>query len=122
MQITIIFYGIVTAVDSVYEVELPGEVRQVLNAFSITFTFGISYVSTPLECLGLHDYLSTLRFWTVLPAVLVLVIVLLSLGVLLCQRKHCTLTSLVELSLPPALKVLFLLYPVVTNAAFSASN
>ena len=119
-QVLIVFYQIATKVDSVYEVELPAAVKQMLNSFSITFSFGISYTATPLECLGLHGYLSTLLFWMVLPAVFVLVIVVFALGVLCCQRKKCTLRSLVELSMPSILRVLFLVYPLVTNTAFAA--
>ena len=115
----IVFYQIATKVDSVYEVELPADVKQMLNSLSITFSFGISYAATPLECLDLHGYLSTLLFWMVLPVAFVLLIMLISLGLMLCKRK-CTLTSLVELSLPPTLRVLFLLYPIVTNTAFAA--
>ena len=72
-QITMVFYQIATKVDSVYAVELPLAVKQLLNAFSVSFSFGISYTSTPLECLGLHGYRITLLFWMILPLVLVLI-------------------------------------------------
>ena len=91
-----------------------------LNSFSIAFSFGLSITSTPLECLGLHGYVSTLLFWMLLPIVLVLLIVLLSLGVTLCRRK-CSLAALVEASLPWILRVLFLLFPIIANTAFDAS-
>ena len=62
VQVTRSFYQIATAVDSVYEVELPAAVKQLLGAFRIAFSFGISYTTTPLACLGLEGYLNTLIF------------------------------------------------------------
>ena len=118
-QIMMVFYQIATKVNSVYEVELPAAVKQLLNAFSVSFSFGISYTSTPLECLGLHGYRSTLLFWMILPLLLVLIILLASLGVTLVRRK-CTLAAFVEVSLPNVLRVLFVVYPLVTNTAFEA--
>ena len=111
-----VFYQIATKLNPVYEVELPAAVKQLLNAFSVSLSFGISY---PLECLGLHGYRSTLLFWMILPLVLVLIVLLASLGVTLVRRK-CTLAAFVEVSLPNVLRVLFVVYPLVTNKAFEA--
>ena len=118
-QIMMVFYQIATKVNSVYEVELPAAVKQLLNAFSVSFSFGISYTSTPLECLGLHGYRSTLLFWMILPLVLVIIILLASLGITLVRGK-CTLAAFVQVSLPNVLRVLFVVYPLVTNKAFEA--
>lgn len=63
-QIIITFYAIATQVDSVYEVVLPAAVKQLITSFSVVVSFGISYTSPSLECLGLHGYLSTLLFCT----------------------------------------------------------
>ena len=118
-QIIFVVYQIATKVHDVYQVELPATVMQTLNAFSVSFSFGITYTSTPLECLGLHGYRSTLLFWMILPLVLVLIILLASLGVTLVRRE-CTLAAFIEMSLPNVLRVLFVVYPLVTNAAFQA--
>ena len=56
----------------VYSVELPPEVRQLIDRFSFTVSFGISFASTPLECLGLGDYFDQLLIWLVSPLALVL--------------------------------------------------
>ena len=66
-----------------------------------------------------HGYRSTLLFWMILPLVLVLIVLLASLGVTLVRRK-CTLAAFVEVSLPNVLRVLFVVYPLVTNKAFEA--
>ena len=116
-QIIMIFYQIATKVDTVYEVEMPPAVKQLLNSFSIAFSLGITYTATPLECLGVEGYLNTLLFYMILPIALVLVILVISLGVILGQRK-CSFASLVETSLPWMLRCLFVLYPLVTNTAF----
>ena len=102
-----------------YEVELPVAVKQLLDSFSVAFSFGISYTLTPLECLGLHTYQSTLLFWMLLPIALVLIILLVSLGIMIGQRER-TLASFVEVSLPSVLRALFIIYPLVTNTAFQA--
>ena len=54
-----------------------------------------------------------------MPLGLVLVILLAAFGVMLVQCKR-TLASFVELALPNVLRVFFVLYPLVTNAAFEA--
>ena len=120
VQIVLVFYQITTKIDSVYEVSLPAAVKHLVNSLSFTFSFGLSYTSTPLACLGLHGYLSKLLFWMLLPPFLVLVILLLSLGFTVCRRR-CSLAALVEVSLPWILRVLFLIYPTVTNTAFEVS-
>ena len=96
---------------------MPPTVTQLLNSFSITFSLGITYTATPLACLGVEGYLNTLLFYMILPIALVLVILIISLGVILGQRK-CSFASLVETSLPWMLRCLFVLYPLVTNTAF----
>ena len=116
-QIIMVFYQIATKVDTVYEVEMPPAVKQLLNSFSITFSLGITYTATPLACLGVEGYPNTLLFYMILPIALVLVILVISLCVSSGQRK-CSFASLVEMSLPWMLRCLFVLYPLVTNTAF----
>ena len=47
-------YLVAIAIDEVYEVDLPDEVRRVLSVFSIAVSFGISGVGSVLECLNFH--------------------------------------------------------------------
>ena len=46
------FYQIASKVERIYEVELPAAVKQLLNSLSVSFGLGISYTSTPLECVA----------------------------------------------------------------------
>ena len=110
---------VATKIDTVYEVSLPRGVKQLLNSLSVIVSFGITPagVSTPLECMGLSGYRNTLRFYMLTPVVLVALVVLLALCFMLVERR-LSRTALVELALPPVLRILFLLYPLITNTAF----
>ena len=99
--------------------QLPEGVKQLLSSLSAMVSFGITPagVSTPLECMGLRGYANTLRFYMLTPVVLVALVVLLALCFMLVERR-LSRTALVELALPPVLRILFLLYPLITNTAF----
>ena len=96
---------------------MPLAVKRLLSIFAVVVSFGISGVHTPLECLGLHGYVNELLFWMLAPAVLTLLIVIVAGGVALCQRR-LDRTALIELALPAVLRLLFVVYPLVTNVAF----
>ena len=67
LKILLSYYQVVTVVDSVYAVELPSGVKQMLNSFSVVVGLGVKGVSTPLECMGLSGYLNELRFFMLVP-------------------------------------------------------
>ena len=110
---------IATKLDSVYAVHLPEGVKQLLNSLSLIVSLGITPagVSTPLECIDLSGYANTLRFYMITPVVLVALVVLVAVCLMLAKRRF-TRMALVELALPPVLRILFLLYPLITNTAF----
>ena len=122
LKILIAFYQIATKVDEVYSVRLPAGVKQLLNSFASLASLGITVegVSTPLACLGSTSYVDILQFWMVMPVVLVGFVVVIALMVLLVKRRRCTGDSLLGLALPWVLRLLFLVYPVVTKIAFDA--
>lgn len=111
------FYQIATKVDEVYGVSLPAAVKEILDLFYVTTSFGLGSISSVYDCLGLYSFLHRLIFWMILPPVLVLVVLLF--GVV--QRiATCSLTRgpVLEWALPLILRLFFILYPLVTNVAF----
>ena len=106
-----------------YEVELPQEVRNLLDNLSVAVSFGVKGLSrTPLACAGLSGYVPRLLFWIAAP-LLVACCVPLSVAALRWRRlgcAACTLAAVLKQSAPPLLSLLFILYPIVTNVAFEA--
>ena len=119
LKILIGFYMIVTKVGEVYEVELPAQVASMLANFGFAVSFGFEDVGSILECLEMGGYLTKLTVYIVFPFLLALLIVLIALAGMVVKR-HCTLMALLETAVPPLLKLLFLVYPLVTNVAFDA--
>jgi len=119
LKILIGFYMLATKIDSVYEVELPAAVKQLLAAFAVGVSFGINGVSTVLECLGMRGYGATLAIYMLLPGAAAALIVLAVALRLLCTCR-LSITALFETAVPLLLKLGFLAYPLVTNVAFDA--
>ena len=99
---------------------MPNDVVSILNALSSVFSFGMQGVATtPLACLGLNGYVYELLFWLIFPAVACLVMLVYAVGAArLCRKKDDSSGTLVEQVLPPVLRLMFILYPLVTTAAF----
>ena len=55
----------------VYGVELPPEVKRLLNVFSLGVSFGLGGVGSMLECLDLRGYVATLALYMITPVVMV---------------------------------------------------
>ena len=86
----------------------------ILNA---VVSFGLYAASSVLECLDLGGYVRTLALFMTIPVVAAALILLASTLGLACTSR-LTPTSLAETALPPLLKLIFLIYPSVTNVAF----
>ena len=72
-----------------YEVELPQEVRNLLDNLSVAVSFGVKGLSrTPLACAGLSGYVPRLLFWIAAP-LLVACCVPLSVAALRWRRLGC---------------------------------
>jgi len=110
---------IATKVDEVYEVELPTEVKQFLNQFALGVSFGFSSADSVLQCLGLRGYINTLKLYVVAPFVVGACIVGVAL-VRMLRAGQLTTTQVLNVAYPPLLKLNFLAYPLITNAAFEA--
>ena len=109
--------------DDVYEVELPEDVRNLLNRLSVAVSFGVQgLASTLLECTGMSGYVPRLMFWIITPLLVAACVPLCVtavrwrwLGWAACKRG-----LVLEQSAPLLLSLLFILYPIVTNVAFEA--
>ena len=119
LKILIGFYMIAVKIDVVYDVELPAQVKRLLSSFEIAVSFGFNGAGAVLECLDLRGYRRALTFYMVAPAAMAVAIVIGSLGRLACARNF-TATALLQTAVPALLKLIFLAYPFVTNAAFDA--
>ena len=63
LKIVVGFYVLATRVDSVYEIEMPYQVKRMLDFFSVAVSLGIGGLSTPLDCIGWSGYRARLLFY-----------------------------------------------------------
>ena len=108
---------ITTKIPSIYEVELPAEIKQILSALSVPVSFGFADVSVPLTCLGWGGYHAKLVFFLVAPPVVALAIILFSFarhGVR-CRWNHPPVDAArpMDKATPWLLRLLFVAYPQV---------
>ena len=117
LKILLGIYQIVTKVDDVYVVNMPQSVRAILAAMSFAIGFGLSSTSAILACIGIRGYLSRLIMWMIAPIAFVL-IVLAASACRLAASRNLSRVTLLESALPLILRLLFVLYPIVTSTAF----
>ena len=123
VKIKVIISGlqILTKIATVYGIELPYEVQQLLSSFAWNISFGISAVGMPLECLGWSGYESKLVFFTVTPLVIALLVVLAAaIAHSLDATSQRAVVAIVQVAVPKVLWIFFLVYPLVTVVAFEA--
>ena len=101
---------------SVYEVDPPAQIKQLLSAFRLVITLGISDLTTPLECAGLHGYQNQLRFWMIMPLILIAIVAAVALVVMRTKRM-VSRTYFVQLALPWVLRLLFFLYVLLGSSS-----
>ena len=111
------FYQVATGVASVYDVPMPDAVATLLSVFEL-FNINIGGIGLPLQCLGLGTYEQQLA--TTMLAPLALAAFLLG-GFLLrsCCRGKGVGVGLLS-ALPWLLSLSFLVFPMVSSAAFRA--
>ncbi|KAL3926142.1 MAG: hypothetical protein SGPRY_003439, partial [Prymnesium sp.] len=126
LKILVGFYVIAGAVERVYEVDLPPEARQLLNAFSVVVSFGFDAVDGLLECLDFRGYMARLATYMLTPVLIASVILLLSAVYFRADVKadvrvsgKRSLTMLLERASPFLLQLVFFAYPQVTRVAFN---
>ena len=123
LKILVGFYMIATKISTVYEVRMPDEVARFLEGMSVAVTLGLDLglEATPLACVGLAGYTPEMRFWTHMPLVVVLLIVLATAASLrFFRERDLTPRAVLLAAAPLSLKWLFLIYPIVTRHAFEA--
>ena len=79
LKIAISFYMIACEMGTVYELNLPEAVQRFLESMSVVVTLCINILlrTMPLECAGLSGFTAALRFWFLMPIVVVLVILVI---------------------------------------------
>ena len=113
------YYMIITKIDTVYQADMPASVRAMLEPFRLSVTLGMGSTNDVLACVGVTSFLGRLGVWMLLPVVLVLVLVF-GCVCWLGYRRELTRHTLLSSSLPLITRLLFVLYPLVTNVAFEA--
>jgi len=119
LKILMSFYMVATKVDTVYEVELPPQVARALAQIGSVASFGFQFVGPMLQCYGVTDYVTRLAVSMAIPLVIGLVIVGISASRMSCA-EDCSLEAFSGFAAPALLWVVFVSYPIVTNAAFDA--
>ena len=107
-----------------YEVELPGRVKDILNTFKTGVSFGFNGVSAVLECLDLRGYRATLVVYIMAPlaiAILILVATACRIAVQSIPTAETRrITMILESATPRLLQLMFITYPLVATKAFEA--
>jgi uncharacterized membrane protein len=99
-------------------VTLPDDVMSFLSTMSVSVSFGLDgLMTTPLECIGASGFVPRLLFWMALPPCAVAMVILLFALTARSQGADRTFTMVAERAAPWVLRILFLLYPVITNLA-----
>jgi len=129
---TLSFYQVVTRVADVYHVDMPDAVADLLAVFEV-FNINISGIGLPMQCLGLGTYEQKLAFVMLAPLVIAGVLLLACLGRAFCcgpgagpagtRSLGCVRSQLsigMLAALPWLLSLTFLVFPMVSSAAFKA--
>ena len=122
-------YQVVTQVSSVYVVQMPEKVQDLIDIIKF-LNINIFSIGLPLQCLGLHDYVTQLFFVIVTPIGLSALILLLHfLWAWYCCCKPAAEPSgsrprvfrrALLAALPTLVMLAFLVFPSVSSVAFSA--
>ena len=124
LKILIGCFMIATQIDTVYEVRLPDDVKQLLDNIQMITTLGFDYAVTvtPLACIGegWDSFSTQLAFWIVAPFLVIALILIGSAAWLAFQCRRLTPYTTLLTAAPLSLQLLFLVYPIVTREAFEA--
>jgi len=110
-------------IEEVSEVTLPAQVKAWMRTFRIAVSFGLGALPSFLACLGLPGFYARLLFWFIAPIVAVLLALVASVGYITWSVGSSVAIQpkrVLKFAAPILLRLLFILYPIVTNAAFEA--
>ena len=122
------FYQVATRITQVYDLQLPERVKRLLEIFDV-LNIKIEALGLPLQCLGLGSYEYSLSFTMFAPLILAVAYVLYHLagpyinGILARDQRWFRLGRPKEklmAALPGLLVLSFLVFPMVSSAAFRA--
>ena len=113
------FYQVATRIADVYEVPMPRAVAALLSVFELV-NLNIKGIGLPLQCLGLGSYEQQLATTMLLPVVLAIVGLLGSVVRSCCKGGSSRLSNGFLAALPWLLPLSFLVFPMVSSAAFRA--
>jgi hypothetical protein len=111
------FYQIATRIGDVYKVPMPEAVVQLLSFFEV-LNLNIGGIGLPLQCLGIGTYVQQLAVTMFLPLVIA-VAILFGFVLRSCYRSKGIREGLMA-ALPWLLSLTFLVFPMVSSAAFRA--
>ena len=116
------FYQVATRVANVYDVPMPTAVARLLSIFEV-FNFNIGGIGLPMQCLSLGTYEQRLAFTMLAPVALAAALVAcFILRSCCCGSKgdRSRLGAGLLAALPSLLSLTFLVFPMVSSAAFRA--
>ena len=116
------FYQVATRVASVYDVPMPESVKQLLSVFEL-FNINVGGIGLPMQCLSLGTYEQQLMTTMLLPVGAAALLVLGFLVRSFCCARALEGSRLVHgllAALPWLLPLSFLVFPMVSSAAFRA--
>ena len=117
------FYQMATSIQSAFIITYPEAVRRLLSVFEL-FSLNLFELGLPLECMGLASFMTRLTFMMIAPLALIVLALPLSLFLMLRRRDEWRsrgVTRAVLLYvLPMVLKLLFVVFPLVSAVAVQA--
>ena len=108
-----------TSIQSAFSVTFPPAVRAVLAAFEL-FSLNLFDLGLPLQCMGLGSFLGQLFFMLFAPLVCVVCTVPIAARLLRDEGDVCNTHAVLLRALPLALKILFVIFPLVSAVAVQA--
>ena len=111
------FFQMASSVQSIFGVVFPPEVQAVLAAFQL-FSLNLFELGLPVECMGLGSFLNRILFMMFAP--LFLLACTLAIAWLLPGKADTTERGLILRALPLVLKLLFVVFPLVSAVAVQA--
>ena len=113
------FYQVATRIASVYEVSMPQQVAALLSVFEV-FNINIGGIGLPMQCLSLGTYQQQLLTTMLAPVVVAVVVLFGFVARSVCKGGASRVSSGLLGALPWLLPLSFLVFPMVSSAAFRA--
>ena len=117
------FYQVATRIGDVYDVAMPPDVKALLNIFEL-ININVGSIGLPLQCLGLGTYEQQLATTMMMPVIIAAVLLVFHLvSSCVCGETGGPgkrLSAGLLAALPGLLRLSFLVFPMVSSAAFRA--